>query len=164
MASRSLDDLKFDFSLKAQNFIYACEDAGLQILVYCTQRGFDEQAALYCRGRNSKSIEAKAVELRDVYKRPGLAKLLTDKGPLPGRIVTRAGPGQSLHGYGYAFDCVPLLSGKPVWGINTPAEKLLWAKLGRLGTQAGMEWAGYWQSFKEFPHFQKPNIRWQDLI
>lgn len=164
MASRSLDDLKSDFRLKVDALIYACEDAGIQLLVYCTHRSFEEQALLYCQGRKADEIAAKAREIEMIYKRPVLARLLIDAGPQPGKIVTRAGPGQSLHQYGYAIDGVPLINGKPVWDIEKTVNKLLWAKLGRIGAELGLEWAGYWLKFKEYPHFQEPGIRWQDLI
>lgn len=67
----------------------------------------------------------------------------------PGKIVTKAKGGESFHNYKCAFDVVPLVNGKPVW--DDPAT---WEKIGKLGVQIGLEWAGNWTSFKEFPHFQ----------
>lgn len=68
----------------------------------------------------------------------------------PGRIVTNARAGQSFHNYRCAVDVVPLLHGKPVWD----AKNSLWQDVGRIGKTAGLEWAGDWKRFKEYPHFQ----------
>jgi peptidoglycan L-alanyl-D-glutamate endopeptidase CwlK len=67
----------------------------------------------------------------------------------PGKIVTKAKGGQSFHNYRCAFDVVPIVHGKPVWDDNET-----WQRVGRLGKQIGLEWAGDWVTFKEYPHFQ----------
>ena len=67
----------------------------------------------------------------------------------PGKIVTKAKAGQSFHNYRCAVDVVPLINGKPVWD-----DTMLWSQIGGLGKQVGLEWAGDWQTFKEYPHFQ----------
>ena len=69
---------------------------------------------------------------------------------LPGKIVTNAKAGQSFHNYRCAVDVVPLVAGKPRWDAKDP----IWQKVGRLGKAAGLEWAGDWKRFKEYPHFQ----------
>lgn len=67
----------------------------------------------------------------------------------PGPIVTKAKAGESWHNYRLAFDVVPIVAGKAMWNDAT-----LWNKIGRLGVVVGLEWAGNWTRFKEFPHFQ----------
>jgi len=68
----------------------------------------------------------------------------------PGAIVTKAKPGQSWHNHRCALDVVALVNGKPVWSTTDP----IWLKLGEIGKSCGLEWAGDWKDFKEFPHFQ----------
>lgn len=68
----------------------------------------------------------------------------------PGKIVTNAKAGESWHNHRCAIDVVPLRNGKPVWNGSDP----IWQDVGRLGKEAGLEWAGDWKRFKEFPHFQ----------
>lgn len=68
----------------------------------------------------------------------------------PGKIVTKAKGGQSWHNYRCAVDVVPLINGKPNWNTKDP----VWQKLGQLGKEAGLEWAGDWTKFKEMAHFQ----------
>ena len=70
-----------------------------------------------------------------------------------GKIVTNAGPGDSYHNWRCAVDIVPLCNGKPDWDGSHP----VWAKIGRLGQEAGLEWAGNWLHFKELAHFQYTN-------
>ena len=68
----------------------------------------------------------------------------------PGAIVTKAKPGQSWHNHRCALDVVALVNGKPVWSTTDP----IWQKIGEIGKSCGLEWAGDWKDFKEFPHFQ----------
>jgi peptidoglycan L-alanyl-D-glutamate endopeptidase CwlK len=68
----------------------------------------------------------------------------------PGKIVTNAKAGQSFHNYRCAVDVVPIVAGKPVWDAKNP----VWQEVGALGKAAGLEWAGDWKRFKEYPHFQ----------
>lgn len=67
----------------------------------------------------------------------------------PGRIVTNAKAGQSWHNFRLAFDVVPLVNGKAMWN-----DLRTFKRLGTIGKSVGLEWAGDWVSFKEYPHFQ----------
>jgi peptidoglycan L-alanyl-D-glutamate endopeptidase CwlK len=67
-----------------------------------------------------------------------------------GKIVTNAKAGDSWHNWRCAIDVVPIVNGKAVWDTSNP----IWAKVGKLGKEAGLEWAGDWRRFKEFAHFQ----------
>jgi peptidoglycan L-alanyl-D-glutamate endopeptidase CwlK len=68
----------------------------------------------------------------------------------PGKIVTNARAGESWHNHRCAIDVVPLRNGKPVWASSDP----VWKTVGKLGKEAGLEWAGEWKRFKELAHFQ----------
>lgn len=67
----------------------------------------------------------------------------------PGRIVTNAKAGQSFHNYRLAFDVVPIVNGKAMWN-----DMRTFRRLGEIGKNIGLEWAGDWKAFKEYPHFQ----------
>jgi peptidoglycan LD-endopeptidase CwlK len=68
-----------------------------------------------------------------------------------GVIVTNARGGQSMHNWRCAVDVVPLRNGKPVWDTKDP----VWAQVGALGEEAGLEWSGRWTGkLKEMAHFQ----------
>jgi len=164
MASRNINDLQPHIQEKAQLLLERCKNEGLDILIYCTLRSFAEQARLFRQGRLLLQIEAKAKELKNRWGRPDLAKLLISVGPQNGKIVTYAGPGQSMHNFGLAFDAVPLRGGKPVWQCNRPEDRVLWELYGRFGTEAGLEWAGNWSRFREFPHMQELGSGWRDKI
>ena len=69
---------------------------------------------------------------------------------IPGKIVTNAKAGQSWHNYRCAVDVVPIVAGKPRWDVKDA----VWQAIGKLGKEAGLEWAGDWKRFKEYPHFQ----------
>ena len=68
----------------------------------------------------------------------------------PGKKVTNAKAGQSWHNYKCAVDVVPIVAGKPRWDVKEE----VWQQVGALGKAAGLEWAGDWKRFKEYPHFQ----------
>ena len=67
----------------------------------------------------------------------------------PGKVVTNAKAGQSWHNHRCALDVVPLVNGKAIWNDNA-----VWMQIGEIGVACGLEWAGNWKTFKEFPHFQ----------
>jgi len=139
MASRKIDDLHESVRDKAKAFLHECGEQGIAILITCTLRSMEEQAALYAQGREDT---AKVNELRKLAGMPPL-------GPENG-IVTNARPGYSLHNFGLAFDVVPLDGGKPIWNSSHP----VWQRIGNNGKAVGLEWAGEWKRFREYPHFQ----------
>lgn len=119
--SRRVQDLHPKVATMTMLFIQECRAEGIDLLVTSTYRDMESQAALYAQGRTT-----------------------------PGKIVTKARPGQSFHNYRVALDVVPLRNGKPIWDTKDP----VWQQIGIIGKACGLEWAGDWKSFKEFPHFQ----------
>lgn len=153
MASRRLEDLIPEAEEAARRHVLLCADAGIELLIYCTLRDAHEQARLYRQSRTKEQVQAKIDQLT-AKGFPALARILKEVGPQKsGPKVTGAGPGESFHQYSRAYDCVPVLNGKPVWSSSGEGGKL-WAKVGQLGKKCGLEWAGDWTSFREFPHFQ----------
>jgi peptidoglycan L-alanyl-D-glutamate endopeptidase CwlK len=121
MASRSLADLNDATRMRAELFLNKCQAEGIEVLIYCTYRSDAEQDQLYAQGRT-----------------------------LPGKIVTNAKAGQSEHNKRRAFDCVPMLSGKPQWG-----DVATYRRMGEIGESVGLEWAGRWTGkLRETAHFQ----------
>lgn len=164
MTSRNLLALAPSVRSAAFDFLASATEAGLDVLIYCTYRSHEDQSRLYRQGRSLATITRKARELEDKWKRPDLAEILLGVGPQHGRKATNAAPGQSAHNYSIAFDGVPMIGGKPQWGTKTDQEKMYWQMYGRLGQAAGLEWAGNWRSFKEFPHMQRPGFDWREFI
>jgi len=133
MSSRKLTDLHPQMQPMVTRFLANARAAGIDLLVTCTYRSNEEQAALYAIGRTK-----------------------------PGRIVTNAKPGRSTHNNtlngkpaALAVDVVPLRDGKPVWSASDP----VWKRVGEIGEKVGLEWAGRWTTFREYPHFQHPQAR-----
>ena len=122
--SRSLVELLPVVREKVEEFLEYCRQESIDVLVTSTYRDDECQNTLYEQGRSK-----------------------------PGKIVTNAKAGQSWHNWRCAIDVVPLRNGKPVWG-TTGEDLKLWMRVGELGEKAGLEWAGRWKRFREFPHFQ----------
>ena len=122
-----------------------CERQGIDALITCTYRSNAEQADTYAQGRTK-----------------------------PGRIVTWAKPGESLHNFigpdgkpsSKAFDFVVLRNGKIIWGTSGDGvdddptdddtdDLELWQRAGAIGESLSLTWAGRWPKPKtEFPHLQ----------
>ena len=121
ISSRKLSDLHPVVEALARKHIEKCAEAGIDLLIYCTYRDAESQNSLYAQGRTS-----------------------------PGKIVTNARGGDSFHNWRVAYDCVPLVEGKPAWSDSS-----LYAKVGAIGESLGLEWSGRWSGkLKETAHFQ----------
>lgn len=131
--SRKLIDLHPLVAAKAKVFRAKCLRVhGIDVLIYCTYRDFEEQDRLYAQGRTTK-----------------------------GRKVTNAKGGQSEHNYRLAWDCVPMNGGKPAWG-DKQAYKLMGAVAATLGIGWAGNWKSFKEtahfSFKDghsFNYFKK---------
>lgn len=95
----------------------------------------------------------------------------------PGKKVTNAKPGQSIHNYGLAVDICLIIDGKTAswdtakdWDNNKVAD---WYECVKIFAKYGWEWGGSWKTFKDLPHFEKKSIKtktseikttWRNLI
>jgi hypothetical protein len=126
LSLQRLDRLHPALRTRGAALLDLCSHSGLAILVTQGMRTWEEQNALYAKGRTVPPIGRKFV-------------------------VTMAKGGQSYHNFGLAFDIVVLDSvGKADWDINHPG----WRMAGALGKSVGLEWGGDWTRFKDLPHFQ----------
>ncbi|REE01527.1 M15 family metallopeptidase [Marinoscillum furvescens] len=106
-------------------------DRHISIRVTDTLRTFEEQEALYAKGRTQ-----------------------------PGRIVTHARAGESYHNYGLGVDFCLLLNGsrQVSWDrtLDLDGDQLHdWDEVVAVFKHYGWEWGGDWTRFKDYPHFQK---------
>jgi LAS superfamily LD-carboxypeptidase LdcB len=106
-------------ALHVTDFITEAKRAGVRLQVVQGLRTFAEQDALYAQGRNH-----------------------------PGRIVTNARGGQSLHNYGLAVDLAPVVGDEVIWDDSK------FKTYGNWASQAGLDWGGNWKKFKDMPHVQ----------
>lgn len=129
--SRKLDDLHPKVKTLCQNFITACDEAGIDVIITSTYRDFESQTALYAIGRTVKGAN------------------ITASKPM-GSIVTNAKAGQSFHNYKVAFDFAPIVNGKAMW-----KDTALFTKCGVIAEKCGLEWAGRWKGkMLEMAHCQ----------
>lgn len=98
---------------------------GMEILGFpmkCAEglRSFEDQSKAYAQGRTA-----------------------------PGKKITRAVAGDSLHQYGAALDSC--FKGS----VPYPEDPVLWAKFGQIAKNHGFEWGGLWPARKrDQPHIQ----------
>jgi hypothetical protein len=126
LSLQRLDRLHPAVRTRGAALIELCMHEGLSILVSQGLRTWEEQDALYARGRTVP--------------------------PIGGRhIVTMAKGGRSYHNFGLAFDIVVLDAvTKAGWDSDHPG----WRTAGALGKSLGLDWGGDWARFKDPPHFQ----------
>lgn len=111
----------------AREFLRKIQDSGILgtviIKLISGTRNYAEQAELFAQGRTK-----------------------------PGKIVTKAGPGQSNHNFGIAWD-VGLFK-----GTDFLEDSSLYAKIGQEGKKiSSLEWGGDFTSIVDMPHFQVKN-------
>lgn len=99
---------------------------GVDACVICGTRTMDQQAQLYARGRNGN----------------------------PGPRVTNAKPGSSWHNKGRAIDLGIFEGGVYLDDANPKRADAVYAVIGKVAADHGVEWAGNWKTFQETPHFQ----------
>ena len=108
---------------RANAFLLLCAQRGLGVMVTQGLRSWDEQDALYAKGRTAPPIGRK-------------------------HRVTMAKGGRSYHNFGLAFDLVVLDAvGKADWDVSHPG----WAQAGALAKSVGLEWGGLWLSPRPLP-------------
>jgi len=118
-SARNLVGLHPKVQQVAREFLGRCKKAGFGVRIICGLRTYSEQAELYANGRT-----------------------------LPGKIVTKAGPGQSMHNFGLAFDIGIFVDNKYL------PESAQYAAAGAIGKELGLTWGGDFQSIKDEPHFE----------
>lgn len=84
----------------------------------------------------------------------------------PGKIVTNAKGGQSIHNYGLAFDIVLLYDKDGNGSLETASweENSYWKQVVTYFKSQGWFWGGDFKSIKDSPHFEKTfGNSWQTL-
>lgn len=119
--------------------------AGLYFAVLMGGRSWDTQNALYTQGRaNLDTVNA-------LRAKAHMSPITLSENM---KTVTNAGAGSSWHNFFLAVDLVedgdPNMAGIQ-WSWKNNADYL---KLGTIVKNCGLEWGGFWKSFKDYPHAQ----------
>ena len=117
--SKQIEDLHPVVRELCKKHIDACAKRGIKIIVTSTLRDQEYQSKLYAQGRS-----------------------------VPGNIVTNM-PLIGPHGFGMAYDVVPVVDGQAVWNNNK-----LWSVIGEEGKKLGFTWGGDWKSIVDKTHFE----------
>ena len=119
-SAKNIATLHPEVAKLATKLVEQATAAGISVKVISGLRTYAEQDAIYAQGRSK-----------------------------PGKVVTNARGGYSIHNFGCAFD-VGIFSKD---GTEYFGEHADYAKVGKLGETLGLEWGGHWQ-FVDEPHFQ----------
>ena len=162
-------DLRLQDKVNALGITYVGIEYDL--LIYCGYRSIEEQNKLFCSSRRVDQIQLKVDSLR-AQKYPKLAQQLLVvansildnyalrkvQRPLI-KAVTNAAGGESYHNYGLAIDAVPVLYGKALCD-----DQKKYQEYGSYVSLLGLEWAGSWSSFREYPHAQIAGLLIDNLM
>lgn len=153
MANRSIKKLIPEMEIKVRHVNEYCNEKGVNILIYCTLRSLEEQAILFRQSHEWPFILKKINKL-DSKGFDFLADIIKKVGPQEQiKMITNAGPGESFHAYGEAFDAVPIIGGKPMWNYND--YKSGWDVYKEAIKNNGLVWGGnFKKEFRDFPHAQ----------
>lgn len=155
--SRNISLVHADLYARIQHMDELCEAEGMDVLFYCGLRSARRQAELFRTGRTLAAIERRARRL-ETLGFPGLARLLMETPPQPGRTrpKTCAAPGESWHQYGLAVDGCPIAwrDKRMVCLWDEKRYACEWRVYGESARRAGLFWAGDWKRFREYPHVQ----------
>jgi peptidoglycan L-alanyl-D-glutamate endopeptidase CwlK len=134
-SEHNLRSLTPEAQKKFRTWLRRVRQASIPAVVICGTRTFAEQAEIYAQGRTK-----------------------------PGKIVTQAKPGDSMHNYGMAIDFVVFDGVDEKGGVGQPRwESPLMTKAGQIALDMGLDWGGAWASFKDMPHIQLPRLNLADL-
>jgi len=126
LSERRLASLHPIVADRGRRMLALCAERGVSLLVTQGLRTWEEQDALFAKGRTVPPIGKK-------------------------HIVTNAEGGKSWHNFGLAFDIVVLDAvGKADWDTAHAG----WTEAATIGKSIGLEWGGDWTSFKDLPHYQ----------
>lgn len=115
---------------KRDTLIARANWSGIPILITAGFRSINEQNRLYAQGRTE-----------------------------PGKIVTNAKGGESLHNFGLAIDFALLnKNGEAIWDMKYDGNengKHDWDEVVAIAKELSFSWGGDWQGdFKDYPHLQ----------
>ena len=109
------------------------------------------------------------VRITQGFRTPEEQEILYAQGRTsPGKKVTNAKGGRSIHNYGFAIDICLIIDGKEAswntkkdWDNDQIAD---WYECVKIFAKHGYEWGGNWKTFKDMPHFEKRNFNsWRKL-
>lgn len=118
--SRKIIDLTPKVAELCNQFVIRCKENGISVSIISTYRDYEKQNQLYSLGRTE-----------------------------PGKKVTNAKAGQSMHNFRVAFDFAPTINGVIDW--NNMA---LFNRCGEIAESVGLEWGGRWKTIKDYGHCQ----------
>ena len=101
------------------------ETKGLEYKVICGTRSWEEQAKIYAQGRTA-----------------------------PGKIVTKAPPGNSMHNFGLAIDCGVFRGGKYLDESDPKTASAMHKAASKLAKEHGIRWGGNFKSIVDEPHYE----------
>jgi len=137
---KTVNTLEANFQRRTRQWLEEMIQTGIRPLIYTGLRTMEEQAALFAIGRSK-----------------------------PGKIVTKARPGESYHNHGLAFDWVPMKSAAKVDLFQADWDDETAFKLGeRVGITFGLNAIsfetghlqdGRYASWRDIPQAESPGTK-----
>jgi peptidoglycan L-alanyl-D-glutamate endopeptidase CwlK len=143
MPSRKIEDLDPIAQEKCREFIAACKEKGIELLITSTRRTEAEQLAYFAQGR--KTLEG----TNDFRKQAGLDPIKPSENK---RTITKNLT--SVHQFGFAWDIAIKKAGLAIWEIKADLNDNDipdYEEIGKIAEAMGIRWGGRW---KDYVHFE----------
>lgn len=128
-SKRNIESLHPEVQDKFKAFLEEAQaiakNRGLEYKAISGTRSWEEQAKIYALGRTA-----------------------------PGKIVTKAPPGHSMHNFGLAIDCGVFRDGKYLDATDPKAASSMHEEAGKIAGSHGLRWGGNFKSIVDEPHFE----------
>lgn len=128
-SKRNLESLHPDVQSQFEAFLAEAQtiakSRGLEYKAISGTRSWEEQARIYALGRTA-----------------------------PGKIVTKAPPGHSMHNFGLAIDCGVFREGKYLDDVDPETASAMYKEAGEIAGNYGLRWGGNFKSIVDEPHFE----------
>ena len=126
---RNLESLHPDVQSRFEAFLTEAQTVakskGLEYKAISGTRSWEEQAKIYALGRTT-----------------------------PGRIVTKAPPGHSMHNFGLAIDCGVFRNSGYLDENEPKTASAMHKEAGKIAEKHGRRWGGNFKSIVDEPHFE----------
>ena len=128
-SAKNLATLHPEVIAQFESFIAEVQDIavqkGFQYKVICGTRSWEEQARIYAQGRTA-----------------------------PGKIVSKAPPGYSMHNFGLAIDCGVFRGGAYLDESEPKTAAEMHKAASVVAAKHGIRWGGNFKSIVDTPHFE----------
>lgn len=154
--SRDINNLHPKLRPLVPIFIKKCKEAGVEVIITCTDRPFTTQVALYAQGRQPLH------EVNRLRKIAGISPINEKQNKrkvtwtLASRHIPRLDDKDPKNDWATAFDFAVIKNGKAIWDVKASLDNDEipdYLECANIAKQLGLESGAFWKK-PDYPHVQ----------